>query len=387
MGSVSDTNQETSLQTLIDATNLASISDFNFYTESTAKIPLANLTALGVTFQPLTSAIQTALTGGGGSGLYYVNTMGKQMFHFKDSSDFLASLKAPCGGVGGGQARLTQLFCDPTMLFMAAALMNIERKLDAIQETQKEILAFLEAKERANLQASLNTLDDVMHNFKYNWENEIYKANKHNLVQQINWDAEASRLLYEDQIKTQLKKRPAVLVDQDVHRMRNKIGAQFQNYRLALYLYAYSAFLEVMLLGNFDEGYLNDVKQRITDRSYDYRELYTSAYDILSGYAKSTIRAGLEKGLASVSEFAGETIAKIPLINEGQLDEALMGAGQQMNRRHQNRSTAALRNFVQTSTNVTQPFVENIQTVNAFYNKPTIYLIDKENVYIQQIGG
>lgn len=54
-----------------------------------------------------------------------------------------------------------------------------------IQQTQEEILEFLEERERATLQGNLNTLGDVMSNFKYNWDNEKYKTNKHILVQQI----------------------------------------------------------------------------------------------------------------------------------------------------------------------------------------------------------
>ena len=91
---------------------------------------------------------------------------------------------------------MTALACDPTMLFMAAALMNIEKKLDLIQQTQEEILEFLEERERATLQGNLNTLGDVMSNFKYNWDNEKYKTNKHILVQQIKKESETSIILY-----------------------------------------------------------------------------------------------------------------------------------------------------------------------------------------------
>ena len=50
---------------------------------NTTKIPLSDLSTLGVAFQPLTAAIQTVVSGGGGSGLYYVNTKGMQMFSTK----------------------------------------------------------------------------------------------------------------------------------------------------------------------------------------------------------------------------------------------------------------------------------------------------------------
>ena len=89
---------------------------------NTTKIPLSDLSALGVAFQPLTVAIQTVVSGGG-SGLYYVNTKGMQMF--STSEGYIGSLKTAAGTVGGGQARMTALPCDPTMLFMAVALMGI----------------------------------------------------------------------------------------------------------------------------------------------------------------------------------------------------------------------------------------------------------------------
>jgi len=95
------------------------------YSQNTAaKFPLTNLSASGAAFRPLVSAVQAAVTNGGGSGLYYVNTMGKHMHQFKGSNNFLSALKASDGGIGGGQARLAQLPCNPTMLFMAAALIK-----------------------------------------------------------------------------------------------------------------------------------------------------------------------------------------------------------------------------------------------------------------------
>lgn len=173
-------------------------------TANATKIPLSQLSALGVAFEPLTAAIQTAISGAGGSGLYYVNTKGMQMFSTREG--FIGSLQSAAGTVGGGQARMTALACDPTMLFMAVALINMDKKLNAIQETQKEILDFLEEKERAALQGNLNVLNDVISSYKYNWENETFKSNKHILVQQIKKESETSIILYRDQIAKRLKK-------------------------------------------------------------------------------------------------------------------------------------------------------------------------------------
>lgn len=177
--------RDASLQAMMDVECLPAVPELDLAMNTATKIPLASLSALGVAFQPLTSAIQTAVSGSGESGIYFVNTMGKQMFTTSGGTEYIGSLKSATGMVGGGQARMTALACDPTMLFMAAALMNIEKKLDAIQETQEEILEFLVEKERATLQGNLNVLGEVMTNFKYNWSSDTYKQSKIILIQQI----------------------------------------------------------------------------------------------------------------------------------------------------------------------------------------------------------
>ena len=75
------------------------------------KLPVTRLIAMGTAFQPLTTAVQTAVNGAGGSGLYYVNTAGKTMFQMKETGNFIGSLKTSTGLVGGGQA---QMCCDIT---------------------------------------------------------------------------------------------------------------------------------------------------------------------------------------------------------------------------------------------------------------------------------
>lgn len=382
-----DSKRDVSLQAKMNVECPPVTPELDLTMRTATKIPLANLSALGAAFQPLTSAIQTAVSGTGGSGIYFVNTMGKQMFTTSGGTEFIGSLKAAGGTVGGGQARITALPCDPTMLFMAATLMNIEKKLDAIQETQQEILEFLEEKERATLQGNLNVLGDVTSNFKYNWDNENYKANKHILVQQIKKEAEASIILYRDQIAKELKRRSLIHSNQEVKGTLKKLESQFKDYQLALYLYSYATFLEVMLLGNFSKGYLDSIEQRISEYALQYRTMYTECYNLMEDYSKSSIQAGMLNGLASASKFMGTTIAKVPIISKSQLDENLIEAGSRMEKHGSKRSAMALEGLAQTRMSVTLPFVENIRSVNELYNKPVTYLFDSENMYVRQITG
>ena len=346
------------------------------------KIPLNNLVALGTAFQPLTGMIQAAVSGGGGSGIYYVNTMGKTMHHFQGSSEFLGSLQTAAGTVGGGQARLTQLPCDPTMIFMAVTLMNIERKLDSIQETQEEILDFLKSKEKAVQKGNLNTLMDVLSGYKHNWNNAQYKTANHNLVLSIKKDARASIELYRDQIAKKLQKKSLLLSDQKVNDMMKKVQEELKEYRLALYLYSFSSFLEVMLQEAFGESYLKEVMNRIEKYSYEYRSLYTDCYDILEKYSGSSIQANVLGGLSNVSKFMGDTISKIPVISKGQLDESLIAMSERLEQHNQKKSGKLLGEFVKVHDSTVLPFLENLRTISRVHNEPTAYLSDGENLYV-----
>lgn len=369
--------RDDALQEMINIECLPSMPEIDLSANNITKISLSNLSALGVAFQPLTAAIQTVVSGNGQSGIYFVNTMGKQMFNFNGNNEFLGSLKEIDGTVGGGQARLTQLPCDPTMLFMAAALINIEKKLDTIQETQEEILEFLEEKERATLQGNLNVLNDIITNFKYNWDNEQYKSNKHILVQQIKKESETSIVLYRDQISKKIQKRSFIHGDQNVREMLKKLKTQFKDYQFALYLYAYSTFLEVLLLGNFSKGYLESVEERISEHSYQYRSLYTKCYDLMEGYSQSSVQSGVLSGLANASRFMGNTLAKMPAISDSQLDENLIKAGSKLQKHSKKKTNSMLEELAQMRFNVIVPFIENIHTINVLYNEHNIYLLDK----------
>ncbi|KQU27254.1 hypothetical protein ASG65_01460 [Bacillus sp. Leaf13] len=159
--------------------------------------------------------------------------------------------------VGGGQAVLNPLVCNPTMMFMATTLATIDKKLDNIQEMQRELLDFLVQKERSNLRGDLNFLTDVLNNYKYNWNNVTYKNSNYNIVLGIRQEAERKIDFYRVQITTKINKKSIFLRDQWVKKQLEKIHSEFKDYQLVLYLYSFSSFLEVILLENFKSEYLD----------------------------------------------------------------------------------------------------------------------------------
>ena len=365
---------------MMDVEYLPSIQQIEHAVTNYKKYPLAKISSLGVAFTPLVSAVQSVAGAGvGGSGLYYVNTAGKQMF--QSSGGFIGSLKSAAGTVGGGQARMIAMPLDPTMLFMSAALMTIERKLDDIKELQQEIIDYLKAKEKARIVGNINVLSEVLNNYKYNWDNDKYKTNKHILVQDIRKDAEQSLLLCRNQIEHQLTKKGLFHSDKEVNTKISKLQGDFGDYQQALFLYSFSAFLEVMLLENFDSQYLKSITDRIEEYACFYQQLYTSCYNQLEGFSQGSVQSILIKKLAGISKGAGGLIGKIPVVSKGSVDEALVSTGEKLENVNTKKTQKTLKILAESASKCSSLFVENIEEVNRIYNQPHEILFDIENIY------
>ncbi len=355
----------------------------NIDIEEAQKFPIKKAAALGVAFQPLTQLASYAAGSSGKSGLYFVNTAGKTMF--KSGEQYIGNLQAANGGVGGGLARMTQVPLDPTMLCMAVAIMAVEKKLDAIHEAQKEILAFLEMKEEAKLKGNLNALADVLNNYKFNWDNEKYKDHKHILVQDIKREAEQSIILYREQLTKALKKNALFHSNQNVKATLNKTVARLNDYQLALYTFSFSSFLEVMLLENFDSNYLNSIAGKIQEYSIDYTSLYEKCVEKIENDSKASFEGYALKGLSKISSGAGKLVEKIPVISKSQLDENLIKAGGILQDVNTSRTQNVMQILVDSQTDYIGAFVENIQTIDSLYNRPVQLMFDADNIYIASI--
>lgn len=349
-------------------------------------LPLSRLAAYGAAFQPLTTAVQMAVNGAGGSGIYYVNTAGKTMFQMKGTNNFIGSLQTSDGMVGGGQAKMTPLACDPTMIFMAAVLANVEKKLDSIQDMQKEMMDFLVQKEKADLKGDLNFMFDVFNNYKYNWNNEMYKNSNHIKVLDIRQEAEKKIAFYREQIIAKVNKKSFIHSDQTVNKQLQMVQDQFKDYQLALYLFGFSSFLEVMLLGNFGKDYLTGISEKLEKYSLHYRELYTKCYDEIESYSSTSVQSSMLKGIAKASTSVGKIVEKIPVISKGQADEALIAAGDKLDELNAGKLRKQMSSLIERQSNSIRPFIENIDTVNELCNKPVELLVDKENLYISTIA-
>lgn len=365
------------------------------------RLPLSELTSLGVGFASLPKAVRTVTTttqAAAGQLLTVKDSLDKPLDvrvlqAFKDGSGIMGSYRDAAKGFGqarfhlaGPQATtvVTTVPYDPTALFMAAALMQINQKLDDIKQTQQEMFDYLKDKDRAKLRGNLDTLRDVLDNYRFNWDNETYKKNKHALVQSIRNDAAAAIVQQRAEVRKAVGKEAGLLhFDEDARRKARKTLSDLKEYRLSVYLYGFSSFLEVLLLENIDENYLHNVAEGIESRAVEYRKLYTRAYDLIERDADSSIRAALLGGMSGAMGGLGKAIEETPLGSLTPIDEALIDAGKGVGDFSHEVKNDILKDLpTAAEASDVRPFVEDIENLSRLYNDPVMLLADEDAIYI-----
>lgn len=378
------------------------MTDIEFYPEKVDKeitnlnqyqhFPLTDVLAMGTAFAPIVEAMQNVIPSMGSTGSMLCRVTypkGCHLAAFKNEPAFLGTVLNSKNQIAG-QARITPangeavMKCNPYMIIVAAALMSITIKLDKISKTQKDILAFLEQKEKATVIGNFNFLTDVMNNYKFNWDNEKYCINNHIKTLDIKQETEKNIELYRSRVSGLFDNPGFVHTSWNVNEKKDKLFSCLGDYQTSVYLYAFSSYMEVLLLGNFNENYLTRVSDKIKQYAVDYRVLFTELSAKLEKYSKDSLASKAMRGIGSASKFFGNVASNIPLFKNNQVDKGLVNNGENLKKIEVERNLSiskeiSVRNKVDVGT-----FIENLNTINNLYNHPTQILFDDKNLYLEK---
>ena len=137
------------------------------------------------------------------------------------------------------------------------------------------------------------------------------------------------------------------------------------------------------MLGNFNSEYLNNISSQIENLSLVYREIYTKCYNIIEGYASTSMESHLLKGLSGISKISGKLISKVPVASKSEIDEVLIETSEKLEKFESNKMNKTFKNFSEARSSQVRLFIDNINIVNRLYNEPLEFLIDKEYIYIK----
>ncbi len=406
---VDNTSEPPAIPQLSSADLVLSPLDIEVDTGNAIRLPLDQVPALGAMIASLPKGLRTVSTTqtvtqsfSSPKALIAMNEAGQQLdpsilFTFKDSF----------GSTGGyldaanktKQAHLVQAAATNAQaktvvqsasvmplnlpqLFMAAALVQINVKLDAIQKTQEEMFAYLKRKDKAKQRGNLKVLADTLDAYAQNWDNVTWCSNHHMKVIDIQQDADQSAIELRAHIREKLGERGLVESRLMVAQRLDAVCDLMREYQLAVYLYGFASFLKPMLCGNFEAGNLDQVSSRINERSTQYREHYTSCYDAIEASAKGSVDAALLGGVSLVGKSLGSTIAASPVGDLTRVDDALIDGGKAVEEFNDGQTEALLARLREAKSPGVRPFIEGVDETNRLHNRPLRLLVDAESVYL-----
>ena len=87
--------------------------------------------------------------------------------------------------------------------------------------------------------------------------------------------------------------------------------------------------------------------------------------------------------MSSVNKIAGETIAKIPIINKSQIDETLIETSNRLVSYKDKKISTIMSKLLEQQNACIRPFIDNIDTLNLVHNQTNTLIFDKENLYLE----
>ncbi len=262
---------------------------------------------------------------------------------------------------------------------MAASLYSIEKDLNEIIHTQKEILSFLELENEAQVKADTKTLMDSLMNYKYTWDNELSIASQHNQVIEIKNRSDKNRDLYFSLIQKEMESKSRIVTQTKVNAVYMKFEKLFRWYRLSLCNFTLSTLLDVMLSKNFAEEYMQNQVNRIKELSNEYRHLFGLCSCFLENLGNNELQANFMSKLGNTSETVGNWMNAIPFVK----GDALMNTSKSLNENSKTMKMKYVQSFSQLSNPETMVILNELDKMNLIYNHTNEIYMDNQNVCLR----
>lgn len=362
--------------------------------KKTMSVPIAELSALGAGVASLVPAFNTVTTTTtlATDGLFTIaNKVAGDTLKMAKNGNAWGAMKTATGGSkmvqlaeAGPLTATSQAVSaiNPTTMMMAVALYSIEKQLGEIAETQKQILSFLEIKDEAGIEGDLETLSELINNYKHNWDNEIYVQNSHKMVMDIKRTARSNMLASQKRVAELVASKKLVVGQGQVKSTLSEMEKRFKYYQLALYTYSLASMMEIMLGGNYKEEYITGIKDEIIKLSGNYRELFEKSSLYLEKLGRSAVEANVLKGIGTAGKAVGKFIGSIPLVKEGPVDEFLQDGGANLKKNAIGMEKQAVHQFAALSNSGTHIFVNKMEDMIQIYNHTERICFDDKQIYL-----
>lgn len=381
---------------LVDANNQLEEVRLSIVQENTISIPIAELSSLGTAICSMIPSLRkiTHKISFATNGLYrIVNAETGDILKNAKDGNFWGAMKSLKGTSKlvelseaesiSGTVETFRAPLDPSMM-MAAALYSIQKELSNIEEMQRQIISFLQFEKESEIEADIETLIDIAKKYTLNWDNEHFVTSNHKQMLDIQRTARKNMIAYQKQVDAVIEKKRLFLNQGEINRIFVDLEKKFKYYRLSLYSYSLSSFMEIMLSGNFKEAYINGVKAEILNRQFQYRNLFDKGSLYLEKLGGSVLESYLLKGVGVAGETLGKVIGNIPYIKDGNVDEYLQDNGEKIIKNAANLKTKAVYDFSLLNNPGIGIIINKLNDMNHIYNHTAEICVDQNNIYLVQ---
>lgn len=360
----------------------------------TISIPIAELSTLGVSISSLIPAFRTVTqsTTFAVDGLYTLaNADVGDVLKVAKNGNFWGAFKTAEGTSKFAQLQsaapisaTTQTVAafDPATMLMAVALFSIEQELGKIEETQKRILSFLETEKESEIEADVETLMDIVRKYKMNWNNDRFLSGSENIVLMIQRNARKNMLVYQKMILELTGKKQLLVAQNNIKQEYSELVKKFKYYRLSLYTFALSSFMEIMLSGNFQESNIDGIRNEVLKASETYRLSFEKSSLYLERLGSSSVETNVLNGIGAASNAVGKLIGSIPLVKEGPVDELLLKGGHNLKKNAGGMEKKAAHRFASIGNPGVGTIVEKMDDISKIYNHTERICFDDKRIYL-----
>ena len=355
----------------------------NTYSLSLSKLSKISPITVSTTNNIKTIMEQNPKTSG---NLYRITNLEKNdsLKAMRDGKTFWGSIKKSDGS--STMAKLKEvnpnnvMALDPTVMMMSVALAGIEQELGEIKELSEKIYSFLEHEKESEIESDLEILNRSINDFRFNLEDEKYLINNHKQVMDIKRTANKNMLFYKKEINDDLSKDKLFTTYNSMNSIIEDIQKKFEYYRLSLYIYSFSTFMEILLLGNYRSDYLLNKKNELDELDNEYSETFNNALKYIKKNANKSLEGNVLSGLGSAGKAIGNLAEKVKIKN---VNNWLNEKGDNLKQSGQKIKNDFATKFDDMKESKSRSFINQIEKVDRIYNKTKEIYFDKENIYLE----
>ena len=226
---------------------------------------------------------------------------------------------------------------NPTTLVISAVVIEINMKLDEIQELQQEM---------------------------FNYIKDIF---------------------YRNQIAKKVSKQDIVRFGANIEERVKSVEEDFKDYKLSLGMYSFAVYLEVLLNENFKEDYLRKKSTQIHDQNIKYRQLYTDTYNALKEYSTNTMEQKLLGGLSLISKGLGEALKNTPIGDATPIDSFLIDGGNSIKNFGNEISDNSVNRLIDSKDCDVRIFSDSIDKISTICNGSMEFLFTEDGLHFREL--